>query len=137
MKRWPRGTSSRVNLSTRPEAANSRPYTRLRAQQSQLRGSFEGRGERADAERAVKVALVGVDRVDREAQLRAYLLGRAAVGHESQDLHLALGDAKGLADGRAFAGYLEDAQACLGLLRPAAQLLLLALAFQGASEQGG
>src|SRR5215207_4096581 len=99
MKRRSAGNFSRADLPTHLGAANGRSYTRLRAQHSQLRRSFKGRGERADAERAVEVALVGVDRVDREAQLRAYLLGRAAVGHESQDLHLALGDAGGLADG--------------------------------------
>lgn len=137
MKRRSAWTFSRVELSTYLEIANGRSYIRLGIQQSQLRGSFEGRSERADAERAVKVALVGVDRVDREAQLRAYLLGRAAVGHESQDLHLAVGEPKVLADGRAFARFFEHAQASLGLLRPAAQLFLLAQAFQGSAEQGG
>src|SRR5829696_3632615 len=78
--------------------------TRLRLPQSQLRGSLDGRRERADAERAVEVTLVGVDRVDRETELRAYLLGRESIGHESKDLHLPVGDRGGLADGRGFAG---------------------------------
>src|SRR5215208_2359043 len=136
MKRRVAGTYRRIDLPTRLEAANGLSYTRLRAQQSQLCGTFEGRSERADAERAVKVTLVGVDRVDREAQLRAYLLGRVAVGHESQDLHLALGDSGGLADEWAFAELFEHAQASLGLLHPAAQFFLLAQTFQCPAKQG-
>src|SRR5918993_2041811 len=78
-----------------------------------------------------------MDRVDRESQLRAYLLGRTAVGHESKDLHLPVGESGSLADGRIFAWLFDHPEAPLGLLRPAAQLLLLDQAFQGTAEQGG